>query len=211
VRKPKNKPLEETWGLLFDPQKQIGPFILMDTARETIGAALKYKGYSLNSVDPKQLKEARDLVLAAKKRALGFENGVGGKNKVIAKGAAAAIVYNGDAVRGMEEDAETYFFVPKEGGEIWVDNLAIPAKAPHRDVAEKFINFLLEPETAAKVAQFSQYASPNRGAKALIDSKDLKNPAIYPTPDIMQKLEFLQDLGRKTRLYDEIWTQVKSK
>jgi spermidine/putrescine transport system substrate-binding protein len=211
VRKPKDKTIEPSWGLLFDPAKQIGPFVLMDTARETIGAALKYKGYSLNSTDPKQLKEARDLVLAAKKRSIGFENGVGGKNKVIAKAAAAAIVYNGDAVRGMAEDSETVFFVPSEGGEIWVDNLAIPAKAPHRDTAEKFINFLLEPEISAKVAKFSQYATPNQKAKALVNPDDLKNTAIYPDAATLEKLEFLQDLGRKTRLYDEIWAQVKSK
>jgi spermidine/putrescine transport system substrate-binding protein len=211
VRKAKDKTVEPTWGILFDPAKQVGPFVLMDTSRETLGAALKYKGYSINSADPKQLKEARDLVMDAKKRSLGFENGVGGKNKVVAKGAAAAIVYNGDAVRGMKEDAETVFFVPKEGGEIWVDNLAIPARAPHRDMAEKFINYLLEPETAAKVAKFSQYATPNKAAKALINPDDLKNTAIYPTPEMMEKLEFLKELGRSARLYDEIWTQVKSK
>ncbi|HOW64110.1 MAG TPA: spermidine/putrescine ABC transporter substrate-binding protein [Candidatus Paceibacterota bacterium] len=211
VRKPKDIKLDPSWGILFDPAQQIGPFVLMDTARETIGAALKYKGYSLNSTDPAQLKEARELVLAAKRRSQGFENGVGGKNKVLAKGTMAAIVYNGDAVRGMSEDEETVFFVPREGGEIWVDNLAVPAKAPHRDMAEKFINFLLEPETAVKVAKFSQYASPNKAAKPLLGEEDLKNPAIYPPAEVMQKLEFLQDLGRKTRLYDEIWTQIKSK
>ena len=211
ARKPKDKPLDETWALIFDPAKQIGPFLLMDTSRDLIGAALKYKGYSLNSTDKKELMAARELVLDAKKRSLGFENGVGAKNKVLAKTATAAVVYNGDAVRGMKEDPETRFFVPKEGGILWVDNLAVLSKAPHRDMAEKFINYLLEPEVGAKLAAFSQYASPNQAAKALISPDDLKNPAIYPPAEIMPKLEYIEDVGAKSRLYDEIWTQIKAK
>ena len=211
VRKPKDKPLDESWGLIFDPAKQIGPFLLMDTSRDLIGAALKYKGFSLNSTDAKELKIARELVLNSKKRSLGFENGVGAKNKVLAKGAAVAVVYNGDAVRGMKEDPETVYFVPKEGSVLWVDNLAVLSKAPHRDIAEKFINYLLEPEVGAKLAAFSQYASPNAAAKALIAPEDLKNSAIYPPADIMPKLQYIEDVGSKSRLYDEIWTQIKAK
>lgn len=211
VRKPKDKPLEETWGLIFDPAKQIGPFLLMDTSRDLIGSALKYKGFSLNSTDKAQLKGARELLLEVKKRSQGFENGVGAKNKVLAKTVAAAVVYNGDAVRGMKEDPETVFFVPKEGGVLWVDNLAVLSKAPHRDMAEKFINYLLEPEVGAKLAAFSQYASPNQAAKALISPDDLKNPAIYPPAEIMPKLEYIEEVGSKSRLYDEIWTQIKAK
>jgi spermidine/putrescine transport system substrate-binding protein len=211
VRKPKDKPLDETWGLIFDPAKQIGPFLLMDTSRDLIGSALKYKGFSLNSTDKPQLKSARELLLEVKKRSLGFENGVGAKNKVLAKTAAAAVVYNGDAVRGMKEDPETVYFVPKEGGVIWVDNLAVLSKAPHRDMAEKFINYLLEPEVGAKLAAFSQYASPNKAAKSLISPEDLKNPAIYPPAEILPKLEYIEEVGSKSRLYDEIWTQIKAK
>jgi spermidine/putrescine transport system substrate-binding protein len=111
----------------------------------------------------------------------------------------------------MREDPETEFFVPEEGGEIWMDNMAIPIQAPHRDMAEKFVNYILEPETGARVSNFNQYATPNRASMPFIDPKDLKNPAIYPSPSIMQKLEFLRDLGPDLELYDEVWTQVKSK
>ncbi len=211
VRQPKDKPVAETWGILFDPKQQAGSFVMIDSHRDSIGAALKYLGYSLNSTDPKQLKQARDLLLNAKKRSLGFESGVGGKNKVLAKGAMAAIVYNGDAARGAKEDKDTYFFVPKEGSEIWVDSMVVLAKAPHRDLAEKFINFILDAEVGAKLSNFNQYATPNKAAKPLITPEDLKNTAIYPTPEILAKLEFLKDPGRQAKLYDEIWTQVKAK
>jgi len=211
MRRAAGKPVEKTWGLFFDPARQPGPFLMMDGAREMIGAALKYRGHSLNSRDPRELLEARGLLLEAKKRCAGFEGGVGGKNRVLARGVVAAVAYNGDAVRGTREDPETEFFVPKEGGEIWMDSLAVPVRAPHRDIAEAFINYILEPETGARVSNFNQYATPNHASLQYIRPEDRQNSAIYPSEATMSKLEFLQDLGPDMRLYDEIWAQVKSK
>jgi spermidine/putrescine transport system substrate-binding protein len=211
IRKAGDKPVEETWGLLFDPAKQPGPFLLMDSMRDCFSGALKYKGYSLNTVDKEQLKEARDLMIEAKKRSVGFEGGVGGKNKVLAKGCVLAMVYNGDAIRGMGEDEETHYFVPREGSQIWVDTMALTAKAPNPEMAYAFIDHILDAEVGAQLSNFNQYATPNEASKKFINPDDLKNPAIYPTPEIMAKLEFLEDLGPKSRLFDEIWTQVKSK
>ena len=107
ARQPRDKPLPQTWGIFFDPKLQPGPFVLIDSVRDMLGAALKYKGHSLNSTDPQELKEARDLVLEAKKRSLGFEGSVGAKNRVLARTARAAIVYSGEGVRGVNDDAET--------------------------------------------------------------------------------------------------------
>src|SRR6266498_3240754 len=132
--------------------------------RDCLGAALKFRGHSLNSVNLPDLMQARDLLVDAKKRAVGFDGGVGGKNKVLAKQAVACIAYSGDAIRGIKEDAETYYFIPKEGSEMWVDNLAICAKAPNRVVAEKFLNYILDPKVGARVADFNQYATPNKAA-----------------------------------------------
>jgi len=211
ARQTKDKPLPQTWGIFFDPRQQPGSFLLVDSPRDMIGPALKYKGYSVNSADPKQLKEARDLIIAAKKRSLGFDGSVGAKNKVLAKTVKAAIVYSGEGAKGMAEDKGTVYFIPKEGGIIWVDNLAVLAKAPHRELAEKFINFLLDPKVGARLSNFIQYSSPNKAAMEFIRPEDLKNPAIYPLPETMSRLEFLEDLGSKMRLYDAVWTQVKAK
>jgi spermidine/putrescine transport system substrate-binding protein len=210
LRKQEGKTYEQTWGLIFDKSKQPGPFVMIDSMRENISAALRYRGFDVNTTDPEQLKQARDLLLEAKKRALGFDGGVGGKNKVLAHGANMAMVYNGDAVRGMGEDADTIYFVPKEGGEIWMDNLVIPAKAPHPEMAEKFINYILDADIGAQLSNFNQYATPNKASKPKIKPEDAANEAIYPSAEMMKHLEFLKDLGDKTRLYDEIWTQVKS-
>jgi spermidine/putrescine transport system substrate-binding protein len=203
--------LEATWGLFFDPKKQPGPFYLIDTARDTIGAALRYKGFSANSTKPEELKAARDVVIAAKNRAAGFESSVGGKSKILNKSARAAIVYSGEAARGMTDDKETVYLIPKEGSEIWLDNLVILANAPNKTLAHKFINFCLDEKVAARISNFTQFSTPNAAARPHIDPALLNNPAIYPPEDVMKKLEFLNDLGPTQRLYDEIWTQIKSR
>jgi len=206
-----DKPVDETWGLLFDPAKSSASFLLMDSVREMMGSALKYLGTSVNTTDPEQIKAAAALLLEAKRRSQGFEGGVGGKNKVLGKAVAAAVVYNGDAVRGTVDDPHTHYFVPREGGVLWVDSLCIPAKAPHRDAAEKFINYILDARVGAQLSNFNQYATPNDVAKQFINPEDLANPAIYPPAEMMAKLEFVNDLGADNKLYDEAWTQVKSK
>jgi spermidine/putrescine transport system substrate-binding protein len=210
ARKPA-EPYHESWALLFDAKEKRGSFMFMDSMRDTIGAALKFQGHSFNSTDKKELAAARDLVIDAKKRSLGFAGGVGGKNKVLAKECTMAMAFSGDAARGMVEDRETYYFIPQEGGQIWMDNLAICAQAPNRNVAEKFLDFVLAPEIGAKLADFNLYGTPNKAALAFVRPENFKNPIIYPPPAVMDRLEFLRDLGKDTKLYDEIWTQIKAK
>jgi spermidine/putrescine transport system substrate-binding protein len=211
LRKSQAKSYKPSWNLLFDPKQQPGPFLMMDSIREMLGSALKFQGKSVNTTNPTEIEAAGALLIEAKKRSQGFEGGVGGKNKVLGKEVTAAVVYNGDAARGMTDDKDTQFFVPDEGGVIWVDSMVIPAKAPHRDWAEKFIDYILDAKVGAQLSNFNQYATPNKAAKPLIKPEDLANPAIYPTPEMMAKLELVGDVGDASKLYDEIWTRVKSK
>lgn len=199
-----------SWSLLFGREPLEGGFVLIDSARDLIGAALQYAGHSLNSTNAEDLRAARDLLLNAKKKAVAMDGSVGGKNKVLGKLARAAMVYSGEGARGMKEDPETVYLVPKEGSQIWVDNLAIPAGAPHRDLAEQFIDFVLEPENSARISNFTQFATPNRAARQFIRPEDLANEAIYPPAEVMPKLEYLKDVGTASRLYDEVWTSLKS-
>lgn len=211
LRRTAGETVPDSWGVLFDPAQQRGNFVLIDSARDLIGAALKYRGLKLNDTDPRHLRDVRDLLLEAKKRCVGFDGGVGGRNKVLARLARAAIVYNGDAARGMADDPETTYVIPREGSILWVDNLAILAKAPHRERAERFLNFCLDARVGARISNFTRFATPNRAAREFIRPEDLANPAIYPPADAMARLEFLEPIPAATRLYDEVWTQVKAK
>ena len=203
----------KSWSVLFDEQKQAGAFWLIDSVREMMGIALVYQGYDFNSTNPKELKNAADLLVATKRtrNCMGFKPGVGGKNDVVAGTAVAAIVYNGDAIQSVTEDPEKLgFTIPAEGSEIWFDSMCIPSKAPNPDAGHKWINWILEAEVGAELSNYNQYATPNAASVPFITPEDLKNPGIYPTDDIMQKLYFTKDLGKDNRIMDEAWTRAKS-
>lgn len=203
---------ELSWAMVFDPARQPGKFILMDSMRDMLGIALKYQGKSMNSRNPQEVKAAGELVLRAKRSAnfLGFEGGVGGKNRVLAGDAVAAICYNGDAIRGVAENDKVAFAVPKEGGIIWVDVMLVTARGPNSEGAHQFINYILEPKVGAQLSNFNRYPTPNQGSMPFIRDEDRQNVAIYPGDEVVQKLEYLRDLDQDTRLYDEIWTTVKA-
>lgn len=210
-RREPGRPAPTGWAAFFDPARQPGPMVLIDSMRDAIGAALKYRGHGLNTTEVGALKEARDLLIEAKRRAVAMEGSVGGRNRVLARTAAAAIVYSGEAARGMNQDPQTAYVIPREGSQIWLDNLAVPKGAPNRDLAERFINYLLDGRVGARISNFTQFATPNRAAKEWVRAEDRQNPAIYPPPEVMNSLEFLVDVGSKTRLFDQVWTQVKAR
>jgi spermidine/putrescine transport system substrate-binding protein len=212
-RKDKVAAMEPSWAMLFDPTKQPGPFLLIDSMRDMMAAALKYLGLSVNSRNPQELKRAGELILRTKKspKALGFEGGVGGKNKVVAGEAILAIVYNGDAIRAIDEDKDVDFVLPKEGTIIWVDAMTIPAKAPNPRAAHTFINFILDAKVGAQLSDFNRYATPNAASLPLVSKADRENPGIYPPDEMVKKMEYLQDVGKDTRLYDEVWTAIKAR
>jgi spermidine/putrescine transport system substrate-binding protein len=203
---------EPTWAWVFDPAQAPGPFTLLDEARTTLGSTLLWQGKSMNSRVVAEVKAGSEAVAAAKRSAkcLGFAGGVDGKNRVVGGEAAVAMVYNGDAVRGIEEKSNLKYAVPKEGGEIWVDLLLVSAKAPNKAGAHALINFLLDADVAAQNANFIQYASPIEAAKPKIKPELLANPAIYPPAEVMSRLTYLEDLGKDTRLWDAAWTAVKA-
>jgi spermidine/putrescine transport system substrate-binding protein len=203
----------KSWSVVFDPDKDPGPFALIDSVREMMGIALLYKGYDFNSIEPKELKDAADLLILTKKRktCLGFKGGVGGKNDVVAGAASAAIVYNGDAIQAIAEDPKNLgFVVPREGSEVWLDSMCIPAKAPNPDAAHKWINWILDPKVNASLSNYNHFATPNEAAKPYLNKEDLENPGVWPPPEVMETLYFTKDLGKDNRIMDEAWTRAKS-
>ena len=210
-RKDKFKTTPNSWAIYFDPKQQPGAFMMMDDPRVTIGSALKYLGKSLNSTSLTDLQAAEKLLSNAKKRSKGFTVGIAGKSQVESGNVDMAVVFNGDGVRAMNDNKNLAFFVPKEGSMIALDFMMIPAIAPSAALAHQFINYILEPKIGAQLSNYTQYGTPNTAAKPFLNPKDLKNVAIYPTAATMQNLEYIQDLGKNSRLYDAVWTKIKAK
>ncbi|MGD8518668.1 MAG: spermidine/putrescine ABC transporter substrate-binding protein [Anaerolineae bacterium] len=201
-----------SWAYLFDPEMAApyaGRMSMLNDPRETIGAALKYLGYSVNSTDEAQLEEAKQLLIQQKEWVStydsdGFEDLLAAGETLLGHG------WSGDFFAAAEEAEQVWYIIPDEGGVIWTDNLAVPKTAPSQYTAEVFINYLLRPEVGAKITNYTWYGSPNQASEEFIDAEILEEPAIYPPPEVMDKLEFLRDVGEATTLYDRIWTEIKT-
>lgn len=206
--------VEASWALIFDEataSEYAGQITMLDDSRESMGAALKYLGYSLNTTDETQLQEAGDLLAEASGRIAtytseGFGDLLLNGESVVAHG------WSGDIIVAVDEseEAELAYLIPKEGSVIWVDNMAIPASAPHPCTAHTFINFILDAENGAQLTNWTYYASPNAAAEEHILEEILTDESIYPPDDTMQNLEFIEDVGDATPMYEQLFTEAKS-
>ena len=191
----------ETWGLIFDPAvaeqyNLSGSYAtLLNDPRETMGAALKYLGYSLNTTSDAELDEAKKLVQDAQDRITAYDSDQ--YDELLVTGdSSVAHGYSGNFIvqfDGAENPDNYAYFVPEEGGTRWVDNMAIPKDAPHPCTAHTFINYLLDAERGAQLTNWNYYASPNAASEEFIDPDVLEDPIVYPTDT--SKLEFIEDTG----------------
>ncbi len=196
----------DSWGSLWD-EKYKQNIIMMNSQRDAIGITLKYLGYSLNELDPRALEEAKDELLEQTPLVLTWVVDEV-KDKMIGGEAALALVYAGDAVycKGFNEDLE--YVIPKEGSNIFFDSMCIPKNCKNKKAAEMFIDFMCSPEIAAQNAEYIGYSSPSTSARELMGEAG-QDPTAYP--DITKyNLEIFSSLGDKTKIYDELWTEIKT-
>ncbi|MBQ2840490.1 MAG: ABC transporter substrate-binding protein [Oscillospiraceae bacterium] len=196
----------DSWGALWDEQYK-NNIIMMNSQRDAIGITLKYLGYSLNELNPKALGAAKQKLIDQSPLVLTWVVDEV-KDKMIGGEAALALVYAGDAVycKGYNEDLE--YVIPKEGSNIFFDSMCIPANCENKSGAEKFINFMCREDIAAENAEYIGYSSPSTPARELMGDAG-KDPTAYP--DIKKyNLEIFSSLGDKTKIYDELWTEIKT-
>ena len=210
-RSDKVPKLEQSWAVFFDPKKQAGPFAMLDVPHETIGAALKFMGKSLNSRNANEVKGTLPMLESAVKRSVGLTGGTDAGSKLAAGLVTYAMTYSGNAIKIAEENKQIKYFIPKEGSELFLDAIAIPAQAPHADLAYQFINYLLEPKVAAQLSNYNRYGTPNAAAKPFILPADLANPIIYPSEKDMGRLELIDGLEDAVKVYDAVWTRLKAR
>jgi spermidine/putrescine transport system substrate-binding protein len=199
-----------SWAAMFDP-KYTGKIAWQDNARYTFAGVLMYLGFDPNTTNPEEINKARDLLIKSNKIVAAFVPDTG--QVLLDQGEVnVTMEWSGDIFQVMKENPNLRYAIPKEGTILFSDNMAIPKGAPHKELAEKFINFVLQPEIGAKISNFTHYGSPNKAAidQGLIDQKDLKNPQIYPPAEVFGKMKFLEDVGKATALYDRAWTEVKA-
>jgi spermidine/putrescine transport system substrate-binding protein len=201
-----------SWKSIFEPVDGV-KFILLDSQREMLAAAMRYQGHSINSFDKQEMKNAATMLAACRKKAgfAGFEGNSDGIDIVMAGKADIAVAYNGDALQKMADNDNIAFATPKEGSILWVDNLCIPKNSANPALAHKFINFILDAKIGAQLSNYTHYATPNKASTPMINADDLANPCIYPNEETMKNLEILNEQIGCKAMYDQLWKIVKTR
>ena len=198
----------DSWDILWDP-KYRKEILMLDSQRDSIGAALLKLGFSLNTLDPSELAAAGELLKQQKPLVLAYVVDEG-KDKMVAGEAALALVWSGEATYAHHENPDLAYAIPNEGTNIWFDVMAIPKGAKNKAEAEKFIDFLNRPEIAFRNADYTGYATPNSAARAMLPEEIRESRMIYPEEEDLLHAEVFVNLGQTLKEYDRIWTEIKA-
>ncbi len=199
-----------SWESLFDPQYQKA-VLMLDSPRDSIGLALKYLGYSMNTRNPLELSAAKDLLVQQKKDGIVKAYQVDEiKDKMASGEAAMAVMWSGDAQYAIELNEDLAYVVPVEGSNIWVDGMVIPKAAKNKENAEAFINFLSRPDIAVMNCEEIWYSTPNTEAVTLMGEDYTENPTLNPPSETVANCEVLLDIQDFIEVYNTFWLEIKS-
>jgi putrescine transport system substrate-binding protein len=210
----------DSWDDVFDPAK-IAKFKdcgvhLLDSSDDIMPAALHYLHLDPNSSDPGDLQKAADLLGKIRPYVRKFHSSE--YLNALATGEICFVVgFSGDIKQAQKRAAEAKggvavgYAIPKEGAQLWFDNLSIPKDAPNAAEAHALINYLLKSEVAAKNTNFISYANGNLASQKFVDQAILDDRTIYPDAATMAKLYTITAHDQKTqRLINRLWTRIKT-
>lgn len=193
-RKSRVDEVPDSWKWLMDSDKYSGKISLMAECGTLMQMAMQYLGHDINTTDPAHFKAAEELLIKQKPHVKSFAEDNG--QDLLASGECDVVMeWNGDISQVMAEDDDIGYVLPTEGGLQWEDALSIPKDAPHPENAHAFINYIYEPEVNAQIADFIQYASPNKTAVESMDPAYKDNPAIFPPEEALAKTQTAKYLG----------------
>lgn len=198
-----------SWNILWD-DKYSDQILMLDSIRDSIGLTLKDLGYSLNSTDDAQLQAAQDLLVAQRPLVRAYV-GDEVKELMVREEGALAVMYSGDYLTVHGENDNLEYCIPEEGTNKWFDAMVIPTGASNKEGAEKFINFMLDPEVGKINVEAVGYSTPNKETLKLLPPEIANNPLLYPSKEVLDKCEVFMDLGENIAKYDSVWFTVKSK
>jgi len=199
-----------TWKQFWDLTmgEYSGGTIVHDYQLTTIGNALKYFGYSFNSIDPKELADAEDLLIRSKPHLFAITSDY--QPPMRSGDAWLTVCWTGDGTQLHRDIPEIDYVLGKEGGELWTDFYAIPKDAPHREAAYAFINFMQDPYINAREVFTHGYPATDKLTNSLLPDSILNDPILYPAAELMNALEFGAAATLTDPLRAEILARFKS-
>lgn len=207
-RKDKIEDMDSSWKI-FSRRSLKGRMTMLNDLREVMGAGLRTLGHSINSTDEREIEEAAELIISWKKNLAKFESeqyksGIASAEYLISQ------AYNGDILQVMQENQNVDFVFPMEGSTLTCDYMVVPKNAPHPELAQQFMNFLLDPRIAAENIEYTCYLSPNTEAYPLLKESFKTSLVLFPPQEVLEKAEILKNVGAKIIIYTHAWDKIKS-
>ncbi|WKC58182.1 ABC transporter substrate-binding protein [Borrelia sp. P9F1] len=191
------------FDILFN-EKYRKEIAMLDSPKENIGVALKQLGYLFNEHDLSRIREAGEILKKQNSLLVGYFSDIAAKSLILNGEASIQLTWSGEAQDAMIKDANLDFYAP-EGTNLWIDVMAIPSDAPHKELAYKFINFLYENEASYANFQETRYNSPNKNVLSCLKEEAVQNPEMKLyleekfLPKDFSKLEVFKTVPREVK------------
>ena len=189
---------------------------MLDAPAEMIPMALNYLGEDPDSHDPDIIAKTEDLLMSIRPYITKFHSSE--YINALANGdICVAIGWSGDILQARDRAAEAdngvviAYNAPKEGAQMWFDQMAIPVDAPNVEGAHKFLNFIMDAENAAAASNYVYYANGNKASQEFLVEDVIGDPAIYPDEETLNNLFTTTPFEPKVqRVVTRLWTKIKS-
>lgn len=208
----------DSWDVFYKPENlaklaDCGVYVL-DSASDIVPTTLHYLGLDPNTKSADEIAKAEEALLAIRPSIRKFHsseyiNALANGDICLAVGFSGDVFQARDRALEADQGVVIDYVVPKEGAEMWFDQMAIPADAQHVAEAHEFLNYIMTPEVVAKASNYVKYANGNKASQQFIDKEVFGNPAIYPDDATLAKLFIVMPHDAKTqRLLTRSWTKI---
>jgi len=209
-RSSKVAPDVTSWKQFFEVAgtTYAGKTLIVDHQISSFGSAAVAMGYSLNTIDPTEMAAVEAMLTALKPKLFAISSDV--QPPLRALDTWLSVAWTGDGVQVGRDYADAKYLVATDGGELWIDSYTIAADAPHRDAAYAFLDYITQPEQAARETMFCLFPHANDKATALVAPEVKDNPVIYPPADSLGKLEYAVNATYNSPARAETWARIKA-
>ncbi len=200
-----------SWNDLLVPSDDLkGKTTMLATDRWLLAAGFLAKGYSVNETDPAKLAEVKDLLIAAKKTLLAYDDTTF-YSKLVSGEALMVQAWDGWCNYGIAENPAIKYVIPKEGSDLWLDTMVVMKASEHKDAAFQFINYILDAKNHAWAAQNIDYKVPNKAAMESLPAAFITQfPNVGMSVADLVKFEQLRDVGDAQREYSKAVSEIKA-
>ena len=198
-----------SWNDLLDPAEDVaGKTTMLATERWLMLPAQKALGFSVNTTDPDEMEQVKDVLTATKDTLLAYDDTTF-YSRLVSGEAVLVEAWDGWCNYGIAEDPNIAFVVPEEGSDLWTDTMVVLDSSANKEAAHAFINYILDPEVHTWVVENILYKVPNQAAMEAVDPALIEAfPNLGTSPEELFEGEELVDLGDAAPMYTQIATEI---